>query len=180
MKTYTKICPECGREFTTTSGVQIYCNLTCKKLHNYKKKRQKIGVKKLKAKTCKLCGEKFTPTVGHQVYCSDRCMYQAKLKRQREWKQANIKPQVCPVCGRTFKPTRAHRDYCSAACAKEAELASRRSLQNEYKPLRIVPSRAQNDIHRLAAQALANGLSYGQYVAMIEQGARYEHKRTED
>lgn len=163
MKEYTKICPVCGKEFQPR-GIQIYCSAECRLEANGKSKSQ--------PKTCEVCGKEFQP-YGTQKYCSKECAKWALGKRERARRGNAIRPKTCPTCGTIFRPTQQNRYYCSKECAQEG--ASRRSLAKTYSPRAgVTVYRPENELHRLAVEARQHGLSYGQYVAMKEKGARYE------
>ena len=94
--TMIKICPTCGKEFTTNNESKIFCQSKC-----WKKSYSLI---------CKTCGKEFLASSKKVLYCSKECREQNKPKSEL------IK--TCEICGKEFKGH--HRDsrFCSKECVK--------------------------------------------------------------
>lgn len=193
MKKYTKTCRECGTTFVTSNPNVVYCSPTCKdevhrradREYRRKKKEEKAtGQKVQKVKTCPVCGKEFHPR-GYQIYCSVPCQREhnkptkeqqrERFQRYLDQRKAERKPimQTCKVCGEVFQPY-GRQIYCSPDCKRRGDADRKRKRKGLPPRPSVTVYRPQSELHRLAAQALANGMSYGQYVAMIEKGARYE------
>ena len=140
-------------------------------------------------KECKRCGKPFTVSKYRlsTKYCSDECRKESvkEAKRRYTRKDQNYEPVkktgVCPVCGKEFPRNRANHTYCSDECKRENERA-REALKRspERKPRgsseiekKAVVKKRQKPIINLAVEARKRGLSYGQYVAMLESGAKF-------
>lgn len=175
-KEYAKTCRVCGEEFTATRSTQIYCCRACK---HRRAARVKKNAKPQAMGVCPVCGEEFRQ-VGNLTYCSAECRKKAQRERaraRRSWILKN-RPKTCAFCGMSFYPNARNLYYCSAECAREA--GSTKKPRSAPTPAPVITiHRPDNELHRLAAQALANGLSYGQYVAMIEMGGRFEARPKE-
>src|SRR5487761_1191337 len=92
---HEKICPICGKTFTTSPSVrnQIYCSNACKHMRT-------IYV------TCKRCDKIFRQKRSDNTYCSEEC------------RRPTI-TQTCRQCGKTFRirPTeQGDRFFCSPRC----------------------------------------------------------------
>ena len=181
MKTYTKTCPECGKEFTTTKAIQKYCSLSCNSKYNKRliKARKPSGQKKAASKkpqtvNCLVCGEEFI-SKNTALYCSAECREAARIQRYRAAHGA----KTCPICGMSFYATKQRQKYCSAECAGQVDY--RKGPRPTREPASIADICRPNRVEgKLAAEGHKIGLSYGQYVAMREMGARYElRKETE-
>lgn len=71
----------------------------------------------------------------------------------KEWKE-------CSICHRIFKSTNERHIYCSHKCLQEAKNEQRRNK------IKIRPIASQSEfIEEINRKALAEHLSYGQYVA---------------
>ena len=55
----TKICEECGKEFTPNNSAMLSCSSECRK------KRAKLK-RKVKASICKRCGDEYPPRKGRK------------------------------------------------------------------------------------------------------------------
>lgn len=112
---YTRICPECGKEFTTSNKRKIRCCSNC----NAAAYRNRNRVKH--EKVCPICGKKFVANRSIDVYCSRECYEKSKiiyrrthrvLKEQRE--------KTCPICGNKFIGKNSQKRYCSKRCRWKA------------------------------------------------------------
>ena len=113
--TYKRICPECGKEFTTSNERKIHCCVNC----NAAAYRNRHRVKH--EKVCPICGKKFVARRSIDVYCSKECYEESKVIYRHTHKV--IKEQVkkvCPVCGKEFVGKNSRRTYCSRKCKEIA------------------------------------------------------------
>lgn len=72
------------------------------------------------------------------------------------------KLKTCIRCGREFKPASNAQKYCRV-CASEM-----------YWPAKKIEEEKEKSIGRLNEQARAAGMSYGQYVALLQTKKRKE------
>lgn len=91
----------------------------------------------------------------------------------------------CLICEKKIKAASPTHRFCSSKCQKKhrrkVEKEKAKELDKEAKtPKKVYKAKNSNsDLSKLNREAFPLGLSYGQYVAMIECGARYELKRKE-
>lgn len=114
-KEYTKVCPVCGKEFTTLNNRKKYCCANC----NAAAYRDRNRVKHLKV--CPMCGKEFSARRSIDVYCSKECYEESKVIYRREHrviKEAFKK--MCPVCGKEFVGKTSRKMYCSRKCKEIA------------------------------------------------------------
>ena len=112
---YTKICPVCGKEFTTSNEKKIRCCSNC----NAAAYRDRHRVKH--EKVCPICGKKFIARRSIDVYCSKECYEESKVIYRHTHKV--IKEQIektCPVCGKKFVGKNSRKTYCSRKCQWQA------------------------------------------------------------
>lgn len=192
-KSYSKICPVCGKSFETSRSTQIYCGTHCKKLANQKIIKSNVVVKK-----CIVCGKSFETNKPTLIKtCSKECSYLHHLNICNNHKTARSKiKKTCPVCGVEFEPYRKSQIYCSIIC-RDVMRAKRKS--QGYKTARLTykfRNETYTEIHRdvffdlLRAifnrgfrrkppankkplddwirEADACGMSYGKYRAAVE------------
>ena len=87
---------------------------------------------------------------------------------------------TCPVCGQKF-PYKKGKKYCSGLCQVENQRGIYRykKTEVEYKPPE--PKEKQKSLTEIAIEAREHGMTYGKYVALLEQQKRgkgyYESKR---
>lgn len=90
---------------------------------------------------------------------------------------SELKP--CKVCGKLFKSIRSTHVYCSGDCNRKAErqrqkrdLKYNAEKQREYKAKKKLEKaekeRKKHALTEMAKKAREAGMSYGQYVAMME------------
>ena len=108
-----------------------------------------MAIKKLKTKVCVICGKTFETTNYNKITCCPECAHQYKLKHAREL-YAMRRAQELEERNKAKEEMEAHRNK------------KKSKLDND------------NEINRLSNSGFDVGLSYGQYVAMTEYGARYE------
>mgnify|MGYP003306313565 CR=1 FL=1 len=82
VKTYTKICPICGKEFTTHTDAQSYCSAKCRIRRNNNILNEKNKVPRT-TKACEHCGKLFVGT-PREHYCSAKCRIQHNSDKRRE------------------------------------------------------------------------------------------------
>ena len=182
-----KTCKICGKEFKANRARQAYCSPECmeegrRAVGRAYYARKTAGKVTETTKTCPICGKTFEVDVFKttQVYCSEECKEIGRKAKAKEYRDSHRAPKtaktgICPVCGKEFErgAKQAGRKYCSKECYKLANRPSNRPKQ-QIQPFTLPKRVYRNKLHRLAGEALEHGLSYGQYVAMLERGARYE------
>ena len=97
-----KVCPICGKEFTTTKkrikdGRGKYCSQECQ----FKSMKRQVTV------TCSECGKKYEITPSRAKSNKHFCKDCSLKKRQKGNKK-------CPICGQHFHDR--HKKYCSKKC----------------------------------------------------------------
>lgn len=123
---------------------------------------------------CEVCGESFkcNPNASHQKICNS--CYE-KLSEAIE----NPVYGICPVCGNYFTPTKSSNGKYDKTCSKECHhiftiLRQRISIAKRmgtYSMKRkLNKKKKKNRIDEINSQALAHGMSYGKYVAMMRMG----------
>lgn len=146
----TKKCEVCGKEFKTSHSNKSCCSDRCRE----KKHREKL---KKRTVICETCGKEFTPTGSYQKYCSKKCRpsYQ----------------KVCEVCGKKFVASKITAKTCSRSCSsKRAHGFRNKSALKKKKSTRLEIARdklkngEKLTAFDIAALALEEGVSYGQYV----------------
>lgn len=106
-------CPNCGKEFETTSTVQRFC---CKKCYMDYRIHGELERK------CPVCNKRFKTTKSQQKYCSPECReknYTKKLHKDYlgRWKNSEKVIRKCDNCGKEFTVPKASRKrYCSKEC----------------------------------------------------------------
>ena len=107
----TKICKNCGKEFTVWKSYenQEYCSKDC--LYEYKKNHSVNEII-----TCPICNKEFRQKHPKQKYCSTGC---------RDISMQSRITCICEYCGKEFKRIKSEVDknkhhYCSNECKKNA------------------------------------------------------------
>lgn len=84
-----KICPQCGREFTTSR--RTYCSTDCQQEHKSQcdkergKRATAIRRGNADVRYCRICGEQIPMTRNlRSVTCSEKCANDLKSKRRME------------------------------------------------------------------------------------------------
>ena len=83
--------------------------------------------------------------------------------------------RACAICGKLFVPKAGNSRFCGPDCKREKaiERARMRTIEKQKKKT------ASDQIVDMAKEAKANGMSYGQYVAMLYvKGERDERFKT--
>lgn len=106
-----KVCPICGKEFTTTenrvkAGRGKYCSKKCQ----FEALKKQILVK------CSVCNKEISKRISSVesnktgvFYCKE-CLNKKRAKKNK----------ICPVCGKEFIDRK--RKYCCIECAKKAKI----------------------------------------------------------
>jgi predicted nucleic acid-binding Zn ribbon protein len=155
---YKRICvnPKCKREFTTNRHNQSTCGPSCQIEMNRIRNYENYIKRKMPKAKCKYCGKEFIKGRG-MIYCSPSC------KEAYHFENANTVNCHCVVCGSDFK-AEFKTDYCSETCRTIARNLGLSTKSDRRKKKR-------DPISIKAAEARAQGISYGQLVAKeyIEQ-----------
>lgn len=74
--------------------------------------------------------------------------------------------RICPICGKEFVIRSSNHKMCSPECKKEQRNRANklRGVSSDNKPLCY--TRTNHDLSKMAAEARAAGMSYGQYVGL--------------
>ena len=118
-KTYTKICKNCDKEFTTEYAMVVQCSDECVRLWTNKRAKENRKPVQSIAYTCKHCGVEYHPWVKQfDTYCSRECYFEYRRANPKvEIKPINPK-LICVVCGKEFEG-RSGKLCCSTECNKE-------------------------------------------------------------
>lgn len=104
MKTFNKICKECGKDFVTKNVRKIYCSNLCNQKHF-----RKTGAKEYNL-ICLFCNKEFKSKLKKVRFCSISCAGKYKNKE-------GIKVEFnCKRCGTVFIQKHKRHFYCSNAC----------------------------------------------------------------
>ena len=79
--TYDKICPVCGKNFTTVDRRQKYCSPNCSTKSFWIDGKMD---KRTAHKTCPVCGKNFDTHEPRRVYCSAECRRIARNRQHNE------------------------------------------------------------------------------------------------
>lgn len=75
-------CAFCGKTFTPSNPINIYCSIACRDKQNNKKRVEKY--QKLKkppvSKKCLCCGEEFLSSIPNKLFCCNKCRYEYNNK----------------------------------------------------------------------------------------------------
>ena len=118
-------------------------------------------------KECKWCGKPFEHENVLKLYCTPECYNAANRERSRA-KSSGAKEKQCVCCGKTFIQNGHKQVYCSSECRAEITRSAVRE-RNKKKPKPKKKACALRDLNR---EAQKRGMSYGQYVAMLEGGMK--------
>ena len=99
-------------------------------------------------------------------------------------KPRTLKPYIkkCEACGIEIEARTCKKQFCAKCKAERNKTFARINRQREReiaaaeKAMRK-RNKARNDIEKIAQEARAAGLSYGQYVAQMHEEAEKERKR---
>ena len=123
---YARVCPVCGKEFTTSNYRRIYCCSNCKAAFYRDKHRIKHE------KVCPICGKKFFVNRSIDVYCSRDCYEKSKIIYRNEHKIIKEEiVKICPVCEKEFTTKVHNKLYCSSKCKGAAYRSSHREREKE-------------------------------------------------
>lgn len=79
----------------------------------------------------------------------------------------------CAVCSRRYIATRANKKYCSSECFDIGEKRAAKKRYSKQESKKAIAKKKKEEqrqaIVNVAAEAKKHGLSYGQYVAKMEQ-----------
>lgn len=122
-------------------------------------------------KICQYCGKEFETLVRNKKYCSDTC--REKCYHENDIKKNGGKyEKICLICGKTFFTNKAKVKTCSRSCASKYSYGARQKTvrRNKTTRLKIAMDKLKNGENLtafdIAALALNEGLSYGQYVSL--------------
>lgn len=80
-----KICPICGKVFTTHDSRQKYCSLECREQAERNAAQRFNDAKRIVLeKICPICGKVFTTTDSKKIYCGDECIRKNAALRERK------------------------------------------------------------------------------------------------
>ena len=111
---------------------------------------------------CRICGKLFDPH-GRQLYCSNECRKEAIRMQTRERNKEYENYKICKLCGKLFNGY-GNQKYCSEECKQEAGLRPNNSIS---KPRQVSRKEHKSEISSINAEARKNGMTYGQYQAML-------------
>lgn len=104
---YSKICEQCGKEFTTSSPKQKFCCRVCSTAASRKGRT-------VYKKACEYCGNEFETIHPEYRFCSNSCASK-HVGEQRRGKY------YCEYCGKPRWSDHPNRNrYCSPECARKA------------------------------------------------------------
>ena len=87
--TQKKVCPHCGKEFTSTSNRQIFCTKECCKQARQDKAKADREAEKgehyYRQRKCEVCGSLYWPTHSQQKFCSEECQKANHNKKTLEF-----------------------------------------------------------------------------------------------
>lgn len=107
--TYTKICENCGKEFTTKVKNGKYCSVECKNIaYNFGKSC------KIYYHTCENCGKEFITPQKNGRFCSDKCKNNYKQQNKKDVKTYT---KICKHCGKYFSTDKPDKIFCCKKCA---------------------------------------------------------------
>ena len=130
-------------------------------------------------RTCPVCGSNFSTSDSRKIYCSVQCCNKAAKAKKRARYRANhqkvpLTSRPCIVCGKLFTPEKSNAKLiCSEECkrkrvrAKHSVYYSHRKPKPQPKKQRELAQNAHNLRMQRQLEAKENGLTYGQYVALL-------------
>lgn len=112
---YLRICPVCGKEFTTSNERRIYCCRNC--IAAAYRDRNRVKHEKI----CPICGKEFVARRSIDVYCSRECYEESKVIYRRTHSVLKEQPEkICPICGQKFVGKSSRKIFCSRGCKGKA------------------------------------------------------------
>lgn len=130
---YKKVCPVCGKEFTTPYTFKKFCSVECRTPSYYNKRKLK---NKIYNRICLVCGKSFSTTDKRKIYCNDKCTDKACKIREKEKRREAMEAtrKVCPTCGKVFKPNVHNQEFCCKKCLRKAKYKEyKNSIMSEYE-----------------------------------------------
>lgn len=85
-----------------------------------------------------------------------------------------MEQKICEICGKEFTPRHHRQLYCTKECANESEKQNK--IIRKRRP-KVVYEKKNQELVEMTVKARELGMTYGQYVAMIEGGAKYETRK---
>lgn len=156
-------------------------------------------------KICGICGKVFEVDEKNinerrRKYCGEECAKTAQAERIHAYSVTHRKPgknAICVVCGKPFMTNRPHKVTCGPDCQYERnKMLARENAHRKTKkylaeqaaiPKLEPPPRKQKkveSIEEVQRKARELGMSYGQYMAMVQcqrmQEERGKHGRAKD
>ena len=144
-------------------------------------------------KICAYCGSVFFVDENkndiRRKYCSvdcyDRMENRRKAERRKREKTGEVvrHERLCLCCGKKFTTTKENKTYCNEACRLKANVERQRMYGPGYREKKRkeklqaeeVKQKKKDSLHEANAKALASGMSYGKYYAML-----YAQQHTHD
>lgn len=80
-------CKHCGKKFTPTSFINVYCCVWCRIAEGIDKKKKENAHKPKLAKCCAWCGKQFKTKLTHKKYCRPMCAYAAQLEQAKGYQR---------------------------------------------------------------------------------------------
>ena len=77
----TKICKQCGKEFTSDQNAQIYCSAACREEHREAIKQMVAENHTTRHFVCRWCGKEFEATT-YRKFCCEACKKEFHSKRK--------------------------------------------------------------------------------------------------
>jgi endogenous inhibitor of DNA gyrase (YacG/DUF329 family) len=117
----TRVCPQCGKEFTAK---RKYCSDKCRKAYYAAHYNEFYNHRKEDVfRECPICGKAFVSTAlgRKRLYCSNECRAEAYRIKYNRTKQVLI--ENCLVCGKSITQpdnVRRGRMYCGYECKRYA------------------------------------------------------------
>lgn len=126
---YTKICPECGKTFTTWNPNKVTCSDECKAARRKARDSHRIRTPKSpEEEHRKYIIHTYGSEEAHAAYLEKKQVQiaQTKAHRERERKErlaANFREGKCVVCGKAFTTYNPAQKTCCSECGKKLSYA---------------------------------------------------------
>ena len=108
-----KVCPQCGKTFTTTREFKKFCTRECW--------RAFFAPKRVYERACAFCGKTFTANQITAKYCSRSCKSKSYYKRKADNCSKSPVKKTCKYCGKEFNTSNSRQEYCSITCRRKVE-----------------------------------------------------------
>ncbi len=105
-----KICPQCGKSFTSDYPNKKFCSRECQVAFN----NEKHKILSKPEKICPRCGKTFTRENNHQIFCSKEC--RADFADAKKEEQCKPFEKTCLKCGKSFTSDYPNKKFCSREC----------------------------------------------------------------